>query len=102
MANETPKSYLMLEIDKEELREIIREENAKSRIGLLNLYRSQIEKENRQSFLTIKQTCEYLHVSRQTIYNWTKRGVLKKCKIQGRSYIKKPDIDELSESGIML
>ena len=46
------------------------------------------EKEN----WTIKETAEYCKVSKVTIYQWTKKGILKKYKIGNRVFYKKNEV----------
>lgn len=92
---ELPKTLTMMEITKDELREMIREENEKTMKIFLNIFQSNEKKEKKSSILTIKEAGEYLKVSRQTINNWVKSGILKKRKIQGRVYFNKSDLDSL-------
>ena len=49
--------------------------------------------------LTIKEVGERLNVSRQSIVNYRKRGVLKETIIQGKVYIKEGDLNEFINSG---
>ena len=46
------------------------------------------------TYLTINQACEYLHVSRMTIWRWSKDGILKPKKIGCKTLYARADIDD--------
>ncbi|MBC8475676.1 MAG: helix-turn-helix domain-containing protein [Bacteroidetes bacterium] len=48
--------------------------------------------------LTIKEVGERLNVSRQSIVNYRKRGVIKETIIQGKVYIKESDLNTFINS----
>ena len=92
---ELPKTLTMMELTKEELRDMIREESEKTMKKFLNIFQSNLMNEKKSSILTVKEAGEYLKVSRQTLNNWVRGGILKSRKIQGRVYFNKSDLDSL-------
>lgn len=47
--------------------------------------------------LTIKEACDYLRISRATLYRFINQGKLKPVKIGKRTLIDKADLDRLIE-----
>lgn len=48
-------------------------------------------------FLKIIELCEILKITKPTVYDWIKKGVLKPIKIQSRLFFKRADVLELLE-----
>ncbi len=48
--------------------------------------------------LTNREVCEIFQISRQTLYNWTKGGLLKAHRIARKIYYKPEEIDEALKS----
>ena len=47
-------------------------------------------------WLTIAEACEYLRVTRATLYRWAREGSLPLYKLGGRATrVKRPDLDQL-------
>ena len=66
---------------------------------LINIQKQEIlyELKNRKNehLYTRKELAEYLRVSTQTIINWSSRGIINPVYIQGRSYYKAAEIEEV-------
>lgn len=86
------RKIIINEITLEELTEKIAEK-------LLPKLTSYIEnsKAEEESFLTRKETAEYLKVSLTTLWNWSKSGKLKSYGLGSRVYYKQTEIDEKLE-----
>lgn len=48
-----------------------------------------------EEYFTIKETTEFLHVSKSTLDNWNKSGYLCKREVGGRRLYKKSDVEEI-------
>lgn len=59
--------------------------------------------EYRDEFLTIQQAADYIKVSKPTLWDWSKKGILNKHYIAGQPRYKKSEIDaaflKLDEKG---
>jgi excisionase family DNA binding protein len=51
------------------------------------------------TYLTVKQVCELLHISRLTLYRWVKQDKLKATKVGQKLLIEQSDIQTLLEKG---
>jgi len=51
----------------------------------------------KDKYLTLKETAEYFAVSRQAIYDWEIKGLLKPVKKFGRKYFKIEDLEKLDK-----
>ncbi|MEN7549289.1 helix-turn-helix domain-containing protein [Rapidithrix thailandica] len=67
------------------VREVVRDEISKQNF-------KQEEKEEKDELLTIEQACEFLDVSRTTIVQWRKKGILTWIRRGRRVYFKKSDL----------
>ncbi len=50
--------------------------------------------EKERNYLTVKEVCEYIHVSRTTVHLLRTKGILKPRKIGGRVLFIRNEIDE--------
>lgn len=48
----------------------------------------------RKGLMTIKEVCEYFQVTRQTLYNWTKGGLIKAYRVARKVYYKTDEVEE--------
>jgi len=46
-------------------------------------------------YLTRNETCEFLKISSQTLWNWSKKGIIKPSRIGNRLYYNKKELLEL-------
>ncbi|MEM4260946.1 MAG: helix-turn-helix domain-containing protein [Candidatus Woesearchaeota archaeon] len=44
--------------------------------------------------MTIKDLCEYFQITRQTLYNWTKGGLIKAYRVARKVYYKPNEVEE--------
>ena len=51
------------------------------------------------TYLTVKQVCELLHISRLTLYRWVKQDKVKATKVGQKLLIEQSDIQKLLEQG---
>lgn len=84
----------------EEIRKIVHDELSK-----LDLSRPSVSSESEVLGLTYKplynmnEICKFFGISKQTVYDWTKNGILKPVKIQSRVYFLYQDVQLLLKSG---
>ena len=45
--------------------------------------------------LTVEKAAERLQLSRNTLNNWMSQGKLKRCKIGGRTFIKREEVEQI-------
>jgi len=82
----------------EELRKLIREECRCA----LSIFQSKNENVSNRSteneLMKVRELCQFLKVSKPTIYDWIKCGKLRPIKIQSRVYFLRKEIDQLLNS----
>ncbi|MBE7687844.1 helix-turn-helix domain-containing protein [Tenacibaculum finnmarkense genomovar ulcerans] len=79
----------LIQITKEELQNAI-VQGVKQEIEVLKeFYQPIIPTE----FLAIKDVCTMLNVTKSTVWNWTREGVLVSYKLSGRTYYKRSEIE---------
>ncbi|HEY4288717.1 MAG TPA: helix-turn-helix domain-containing protein [Puia sp.] len=84
----------------EEIRKIVHNELAK-----LDLSRPSATSESEVPGLTYKplynmnEICDFFEISKPTVYDWIKNGILKPMKIQSRVYFLYQDVQLLLKSG---
>ena len=55
--------------------------------------------DTQQTYLTVTQVCELLHISRLTLYRWVKQDKLKATKVGQKLLIENAEIQRLIENG---
>lgn len=84
----------------EEIRNIVRDELSK-----LDLSRPSTSPKSEVPGLTYKplynmgEICKFFNISKPTVYDWIKNGILKPVKIQSRVYFLYQDVQLLLKSG---
>jgi len=63
-------------------------------IDLKEFLQKGIDEMPKKEYATRKEVAEYFKVTRQTIHNWEKKGIVTKYQIGGRSLFKIPEIEE--------
>lgn len=58
----------------------------------IETYLIQMNKKEEDIYLTRKETAEFLKVSMQGLYHWTKKGILNSYRIGNRVYYKKNEL----------
>lgn len=48
-----------------------------------------------KDFLTTKEMCNYLHISKSTLERWRKKGVIKSYGVEGRVYFSRDEVKSL-------
>ena len=61
--------------------------------SLFEEFKKDFQPKQPEEYLTREETADLLKVDVNTIYNWTKRGVLQKYGISGRVYYKRSEIE---------
>ena len=67
--------------------------NAINDIDFRSLFKDKIELP-KDEYSTVSEAAEYFKISRQTVYNWEKKGLVTLYKIGRRSLCKIPEIQE--------
>lgn len=82
----------------EELRKVIREE-FKYAIAVFQSKNENVSNRSAESeLMKVRELCQFLKVSKPTIYDWIKCGKLRPIKIQSRIYFFRKEIDQLLNS----
>ena len=84
------------------IEKLMRKEYPATREGkVLAVHRpEQSPKENR--WVDIPEVCEMLHITRKTLYRWTKKGVFLPSCIEGRLYYDRSEIERALDSNIIM
>lgn len=79
----------------EDLRKIFREEIRLALTVFHSKKDNSVSPSPGNELIKVRELCQFLKVSKPTIYDWIKCGKLTPIKIQSRTYFLRKDIDEL-------
>lgn len=82
----------------EELRKLIRDEFRYAVAVFQSKNENVSNKSTEYDLMKVRELCQFLKVSKPTIYDWIKCGKLKPIKIQSRVYFLRKEIDQLLNS----
>lgn len=86
------------EVFVEELRKLIREEFRCAIAVFKSKNENVSNKSTENELMKVRELCQFLKVSKPTIYDWIKCGKLRPIKIQSRVYFLRKEIDQLLNS----
>ncbi|GAB2653240.1 hypothetical protein GCM10027036_03140 [Flavihumibacter cheonanensis] len=82
----------------EELRKLIREEFRFAVTVFQSKHENISNRSAENELMKVRELCQFLKVSKPTIYDWIKCGKLRPIRIQSRIYFLRKDIDQLLKS----
>jgi excisionase family DNA binding protein len=82
----------------EELRKLIREEFSYAVAVFQSKHENISNRSTENELMKVRELCQFLKVSKPTIYDWIKCGKLRPIKIQSRVYFLRKEIDQLLNS----
>ena len=84
----------------EEMRKIVRDELSKLDLSRpLDSSKSDLPGLNYKPLYNMNEVCKFFNISKPTVYDWIKNGILKPLKIQSRVYFLYQDVQLLLKSG---
>lgn len=82
----------------EDLRKLIREEFRLALTVFQSKHANSFNRSSENELMKVRDLCNFLKVSKPTIYDWIKCGKLRPIKIQSRIYFLRKEIDQLLNS----
>jgi excisionase family DNA binding protein len=82
----------------EELRKLIREEFRYAAAVFQSKNENISNRSSENELMKVRELCQFLKVSKPTIYDWIKCGKLRPIKIHSRVYFLRKEIDQLLNS----
>jgi excisionase family DNA binding protein len=82
----------------EELRKLIREEFRYAVAVFQSKHENISNRYTENELMKVRELCQFLKVSKPTIYDWIKCGKLRPIKIQSRVYFLRKEINQLLNS----
>jgi predicted DNA-binding transcriptional regulator AlpA len=84
-----------------QLERLIRREYPATRQGVLFHAERPESTPDDKEWLDVSEACRMLHISRKTLWKWTKRGLFTPSKVEGMVYYSRTEINDVITSNLM-
>ena len=88
-------------LDDRQLERLMRREYPASRQGTLIHTERPDSTPDDKEWLDVNEACRMLHISRKTLWKWTKRGLFTPSKVEGMVYYSRTEINDVITSNLV-